>query len=169
MKANRMQRILFPILAVVGSLLPGVVSGNDFEIGVTVTAGDSKVRTERTEETTLRPTEVSRPTIAIAAQKTAGVSWHVENTGKADEFKDVLVHFFVVREDKPGQPEVPKLTENVTYEGALTMDFKPHEHADWQFDLKIDEPGSYLLRVETIGMLASHGHDHYAAMDLIVK
>jgi hypothetical protein len=164
-----MQRILCPIFAVLG-LLPGrFVSGDDFEIVVKVAAGDRQVQTERTEESTAKDQAGPRPAMAIDAKKTAGISWQAENTGKTVEFTDVLLHFFVVKEDKAGQPEVPKLTETVAYEGALTMDFKPHEQTNWQFDLKIDEPGSYLLRVETIGMLESHGHDHYAALDLIVK
>ena len=73
------------------------------------------------------------------------------------------------REEMIGQREVPQLTADVTYEGALTMDFKPQGDADWRWTLNIHEPGSYLLRVETIGMEEQHGHDHYAAMDLVVE
>ena len=34
---------------------------------------------------------------------------------------------------------------------------------------KIPEPGNYLLRVETIGLAPKHPHEHFAAMDLVVR
>ncbi len=49
------------------------------------------------------------------------------------------------------------------------MDFKPRDKADWRLTLKIPDAGSYLVRVETIGMAPKHGHEHFAAMDLVVR
>ena len=97
------------------------------------------------------------------------LSWHAVNTGKTDSFEDVLVHFFVVEEKAIGQADVPKLSAGVVFEGALTMDFKPRDKADWRASFKIPEAGNYLVRVETIGMAAKHGHEHFAAMDLLVR
>ncbi len=159
------------LLAIPGLVLaaqPSVEAG-EFELQLQVNAGDRQIRTEETAESPTTKTPPPRHVAELTHDQEVRVSWHAENTGEAKEFEDVLVHFFVVKEEKTGQIEVPKLTENVMYEGALTMDFKPHEKADWQFALTIPEPGSYLLRVETIGMLDKHGHEHYAAMDLIVK
>ena len=48
------------------------------------------------------------------------------------------------------------------------MDFEPADKASGQFTLAIPESGSYLIRIETQGMLDAHGHEHYAALDLIV-
>ena len=54
-------------------------------------------------------------------------------------------------------------------ESALWMDFKPGSMATGKFSVAIAEPGAYLLRVETREMLATHGHEHYAALDLICE
>ncbi len=130
---------------------------------------DDSVSTKDTVETTSAKKPPSRPVVELIQDEAVRVSWHAKNTSQSETFKDVLVHFFVVQEKKTGQADVPKLTKDVTYEGALTADFKPGEDANWQWTLKIHDPGSYLLRVETIGMEKHHGHDHYAAMDLVVN
>ena len=158
------------LLTALGVVLTATASSraDDFLFRINVDLGDRQVRTEETIEA---PTtkQQQRPAAEFNHDQPVSVAWHAENTGKSEMFKDVLVHFFVVQEEKVGQAEVPKLTEDVTYEGALTMDFKPGQAADWKWTLNIHEPGNYLLRVETIGMASGHGHEHFAAMDLVVK
>ena len=46
------------------------------------------------------------------------------------------------------------------------MDFKPGRKAGQRSTLKIDEPGAYLVRVETRNTQSDH--EHFAAIDLIV-
>jgi len=140
-----------------------------FNIVLSVTSGDKQVQTGPTRELPSRHKVKPRRSLTIGRGATARVSWHAENTAKSTDFKDVLVHFVVVKEKQPGQHEVPKLTRGVAYEGALTMDFEPARKATWQFTLNIQDPGSYLVRVETVGMRNKHGHEHYAALELIVK
>lgn len=165
-----MRNIVRAALAVGGALLYGAIAcGAGFQIEVQVKAADRQVATERTEETTAKPSEANRPSLTLKAGEAARVSWVAKNLDERAEVKDVLVHFFVVREKQPGQRAVPRLDESVTYEGALTTDLKPQEKADWHFDLTIDTPGSYLVRVETVGMAETHGHDHFAALDLVVE
>lgn len=179
--------LLMPLGAV--ATTAAIVRADDFELTLKVdpanraAAGkegsdligrpDSKatrsVSTKKTLETPSEKKPAPRPVVKLTGDEKASVSWHAENTSQAEEFENVLVHFFVVKEKETGQRQVPKLTADVTYEGALTMDFKPHDTADWKWTLNIHEPGSYLLRVETIGMGQQHGHEHYAAMDLIVE
>jgi hypothetical protein len=47
------------------------------------------------------------------------------------------------------------------------MDFKPGDSATGEFSLKIDEPGTYLVRVETQNMLDKYDHECYVALDLV--
>ena len=49
------------------------------------------------------------------------------------------------------------------------MDFKPGNSASGTFSLAIDQPGTYLVRVETRNLLDQHGHDYYVAIDLVRK
>jgi hypothetical protein len=172
--------VLLPLGLILTAITPAL--SGEFEFTVKVDLNDrpdstkenvnsTKERLETIHETVETPTTKKlrpRQVVKLTCNKPIDVSWHAENTSETEEFKDVLVHFFVVKEEKTGQTEIPKLTKDVTYEGALNMDFKPHDDADWQWTLNIHEPGSYLLRVETIGMQNQHGHDHYAAMDLVV-
>ena len=141
----------------------------EFGIRVQIDVGDRQVQTKETLASPTSAKPAPRPIVELVRDTPARVSWHAQNTSKSEEFKNVLVHFFVVKEEQTGQAEVPKLNQAPTYEGALTTDFKPHEQADWQWMLNIHEPGTYLLRVETIGMRPAHGHEHFAALDLVVK
>lgn len=158
-------------LAVLGVALSVVSSAQagEFQINVKIDVADRSVETQKTLETPTAKKLPPRTVVRLIHDQSARMSWHVENTSKTELFRNVLVHFFVAKEERIGQAQIPKLTKDVTYEGALTTDFKPHETAEWQGTLNIHEPGNYMLRVETIGMLKEHGHEHYAAMDLIVK
>ncbi len=150
--------------------VPAVSAKKDANVPKEPASGKKdSVSTKETVETLPAKKPPNRPIVELDRGEAVRVSWHAKNTSQSETFEDVLVHFFVVQEKKTGQAEVPQLTQDVTYEGALTMDFKPGDAADWQWTLKIHDPGSYLLRVETVGMEKPHGHDHYAAMDLVVK
>lgn len=165
-----MLRLLALFIFFVGCLLTSDSAlASDFEIRLQIEDGEKRVQTQQTEESPTVKKSHPRPVVELRRDRPVNVAWHAENTGKSTVFPDVLIHFFVVSEDKVGQVKVPKLTESVVYEGAMTMDFKPHEKADWKFALHIREPGTYLLRAETIGMKEQHGHEHWTAMDLIVK
>jgi hypothetical protein len=144
-------------------------SAGDFDIVINVHAGDEQFQTLHTHETPSEQQPPTRKIVPLTHGTPVRVTWTAQNTDKTRECQNVLVHFFVVKEKEAGQAEVPKLTQDVAYEGALTMDFKPREKATWNFDLAIREPGNYLLRVETIGLLVQHKHEHYAALDLVVK
>src|SRR5919201_573509 len=52
---------------------------------------------------------------------------------------------------KPGRRAVLKLDKDVVVESALTMDFKPGEKSTGGLSFQINTPGTYLVRVESIG------------------
>jgi hypothetical protein len=141
----------------------------DFEIQAKAEVADRHVETTATVETPSSKPAQPRPVVKLACDQPVWLSWHAVNTSKSREFPDVLMHYYIVEEDHLGQAEVTKLTQDVTCEGALTTDFKPHDKADWRVSVHIHEPGNYIFRVETIGLDPTHRHERYAAMDLIVK
>jgi hypothetical protein len=147
---------------------PTAVRASDIEISIEVKAGNQRVRTTATE---IQPSQTKphrRPTCAVKAHQDFVVSWKATNTNQRETFKDVTIHCVVVAEREPGQTTMPPLKDPVQ-ESALWMDFKPGGAASGKFSLAIDEPGAYLLRVETREMLPTHGHEHYAALDLICE
>jgi hypothetical protein len=106
--------------------------------------------------------------ILMADVKTSiTVKWTVRNTDKAATVKDALVHFFVVKEEKPDQRDVPKLNKNVVVESALTMDFKAQDKTEGEITFTVPNQGSYLLRLEIKGTAAKD--EPFAAIDLIVR
>jgi hypothetical protein len=162
---------LWPALMGLALVCPlgSIAVGNDFEIRVSIKSEGRETHTVRTDESPSRSRKESRPVVELEHDKPVVLSWHAENKDKSETYEDVLIHFFVVEEKRIGQSEVPKLSAGVIYEGALTMDFRPRDATDWRSKFKIPDAGNYLVRVETIGMAAKHGHEHFAAMDLVVK
>ena len=50
------------------------------------------------------------------------------------------------------------------------MDFEPDDRSHGDTTFQIDTPGTYLLRLETIGAAAGEGgREYFAALDLVVK
>lgn len=141
---------------------------DDFELKIEIKYGEEQAETNGTQEQPSPDEPPARPVFQAPRGTEIEVSWSALNAGK-ESFTDVLVHFFVVREDEPGQEPVPKLDENVEHEGAITMDFEPDDEADGKFTLNIADPGAYLVRIETIGLAAEHDHEHFAALDLVVE
>src|SRR6266851_3964500 len=112
----------------------------------------------------------ARGVLEVGSGKTLTVKYFVTSIAKNGMAKDVVIHFFVVKIDKVGQTAVPKLDKDVAAESALTMDFKPKDTAKGEMSFTIEKPGVYLLRLETIGSAQGvDGHEHFAALDLVVK
>ena len=92
------------------------------------------------------------------------------NSDPKAQYKDVTVHFFAVKEEKAGQPDVPKLSKGVAAESALSMDFAPKDKCEGEMNLTIDKAGCYLFRVETIGAARGlEGREYFAALDVQVR
>lgn len=159
----------FLAIAVFWTLTPSASFASDFDVQVSARSEGHETRTRRTEEATARIRKQARHVMEVRRNAAVVLSWHAENTDKSEAYEDVLMHFFIVEEKRTGQSEVPKLSAGVIYEGALTMDFRPHDKADWRMTVRLPDAGSYLVRVETIGMAPKHGHEHFAAMDLVVR
>jgi hypothetical protein len=161
--------------AAVAAVLLGLLSwtaaarADHFAIELEARAGKES-KTAHTEAVALGATPKPRPVLEVKAGERVTVKWTLRCTDPKETYKDVVVHFFAVKEEKTGQQAVPKLDRDVTAESALTMDFKPKDANDGELSLTIDRPGSYLLRVETIGAAVGlEGHEHFAALDLVVR
>lgn len=159
------------ILAVIPVALACLISdarASDMAISIEVKTPRRRVSSNATEEQPSSKKPATRPICSVRPNQEFVVSWKVSHTGKRDAFKDVMIHCVIVTEKQPGQTAMPPLKDPVQ-ESALTMDFKPGSTATGKFSLALDEPGAYLLRVETRNMVDTHGHDHYAALDLVCE
>ena len=150
------------------------VRADDFVMTVSVNSKpvNSKKREVKTKFTYEKPSGKKlqkRPVFKAAKGELLNVKWSGKNAVAGDSVKDLLIHFFVVKQKQTGQEKVPKLGNETLHEGALVMDFKPSDSVSGEFTIRIRKAGSYLVRVETIGMADKHGHDHYAALDIVVE
>jgi hypothetical protein len=107
-----------------------------------------------------------RPVLKVRPNEPVRILYMLTNVYPHKTLENVVVHFFVVREEKAGQKEIPDLKGEVVLESAFDMDFKPGGKAGQRTTLKISEPGAYLIRVETRNTQSDH--EHFAAIDLIV-
>ena len=108
-----------------------------------------------------------RPVIKVKAGEPIKIQWMFINIYPNKTLENVVVHFFVVREAKVGQKELPELNESVVLETAFDMDFRPGGKAGQRNTLRLSEPGVYLIRVES-GKTQSD-HEHFAAIDLVIE
>lgn len=139
-----------------------------FAIDLKVTAGKAS-KTAHADTAGIGVKPKPRGVLEVKAGERLTVSWTMRNSGKA-AVKNVVVHFFAVKEAKAGQEAVPKLNKDVAAESALTMDFKPKDKAEGELTFTLATPGAYLIRVETIGAAAGKdGHEHFAALDVVVR
>lgn len=167
-----LSRRLIPGLLLCTGLLPALPTSSraeDVELTLGVKSGQRHTQTVFTEHEPSAQQAHPRPVFRAAPGEPLTVSWQAKHDDGKRTFKDVLIHFFVVPEEKVGQSTVPRLGKQVPHEGAVTLDFKPDTQARGEFTLHLDKAGSYLMRVETRGLLDDVQHEDYAAMDLVVE
>jgi hypothetical protein len=162
-----MMRLAFFALALLGFLHPVTVRADHFTVKLQTWTANA-------------PTPVaavfplpdgkpsSRPVLTTAAGTPVTAKWLLSNTHETAMVKDVLVHFFVVKQEKPDQAEVPKLTKDVLVESALSMDFRPQDRNEGEITFTPLAPGCYLIRLELKGAAGKNG-EPFAALDLVVK
>ena len=162
-----MPRIRFPALLVLTWLHYPAAARADFTIELKAQAGAAS-KTANAEVAALGVTPKPREVLHAKVGSRISVSWTLTNADAAKTCKDVLVHFVAVKQEKLGQRTVPKLNKGVAAESALRMDFAPKDQTRGALSFTIEQPGAYLLRLETQGA-GAEGEDYFAALDLLVE
>ena len=114
--------------------------------------------------------KIPRPVVKAKAGETIKIDWEFTNVYPHKTIENALLYFYVAKEAKVGQKELPDLSENseaVIVQTAFEMDFKPGGRAKGHHKVKIDEPGVYLVRLQTVKTQSDH--EHFAAIDLVVE
>ena len=107
-----------------------------------------------------------RPVLKAKVNEPIRIQYVLTNVYPHKTLENVVVHFYVVRQSKVGQKELPDLKGDVVIESAFDMDFKPGSKAGQRTTLKIDTPGVYLIRVESRNTQSDH--EHFSAVELVV-
>jgi hypothetical protein len=162
-----LQRLTAVFLTIIGGLvLVPAARADSFAIDLKVQAGQES-QSAQAEVVAIGAVFKVRKVLETKTGTPIRVNWTLSNTSSKTAMKNVLVHFFAAKEDKPGQRNIPKVTKEVAAESALTMDFSPGEKARGAVTFIIERPGFYLICLETIG--APEGEECFAALDLTVK
>ena len=85
-----------------------------------------------------------RPVVKAKVNEPIRIKYLLTNVYPHKTLENVVVHFYVARQDKVGQKELPDLKGDVVTESAFDMDFKPGGKAGQRTTLKIDTPGRLL-------------------------
>jgi hypothetical protein len=107
-----------------------------------------------------------RPVLKAKVNEPLRIQCLITNVYPHKTLENVVVHFYIARQKKVGQKELPDLKGDVIIETAFDMDFKPGGKAGQKSTAKIDTPGIYLVRLETRNTQSDH--EHFAAIDLVV-
>jgi hypothetical protein len=108
-----------------------------------------------------------RPQFSVKAGTPLVFEFLLTNEFPHETIEGVTVRYFVVRTSKLGAKEYPDPKDGAVALGTVNMNFKPHCRVGARFNLLIDEPGTYLIRVETQNTKSDH--EHFSAIDLHVK
>jgi hypothetical protein len=110
-----------------------------------------------------------RPVLKAKAGQPIRVQWMFTNVYPHKTLENMVVHFFIAREEKAGQKDLPDLNveDAIVLESAFEMDFKPGAKAGQKHTLRIDRPGAYLVRVES--RQTNSDHEHFSAIDLVIE
>jgi hypothetical protein len=88
------------------------------------------------------------------------------NVYSHDLAPDAGVRYYLVREKEAGQRAVPPI-ETAVSEGSVSFNLKPKAKIAGRNRVIINEPGTYLLRVESLN--TQRDHEHFAAIDIQVQ
>ena len=82
--------------------------------------------------------------------------------------ENVTVYYYIAPEKEAGKKNMADRSRPRLLEGTFTMDFKPVTgKVGLRQRLHIDQPGAYLVRVES--QHTDSDHEHFAAIDLVVE
>jgi hypothetical protein len=135
------------------------------KINLDVTVG-RETATAHVDQTPPDSGKSPRPVVKAKVNEQIRINYLLTNVYPHKTLENVVVHFYVARQDKVGQKELPDLKGDVVTESAFDMDFKPGSKAGQRTTLKIDTAGVYLIRVETRNTQSDH--EHFSAIDLVV-
>jgi hypothetical protein len=161
-----MPRLTIPLTTIVMALVIAVpVRGEHAKINLEITTGRDNVAAY-VDQTPPDWGKNPRPVIKAKVGEPIRINYLLTNVYPHKTLENVVVHFFIAREQKAGQKELPDLKGEVVMESAFDMDFKPGSKAGQRSTVRIDAPGAYLVRIETRNTQSDH--EHFAAIDLVV-
>ena len=146
-------------------LIPGVARGEHAKITLDVSTSTAK-ETAHVDQTPPASGKNPRPVLKAKPGEPIKVQYLLTNVYPHKTLENMVVHFYVAKQERVGQKELPAIDDDVVLESAFDIDMKPGAKAGQRTTLRIDKPGVYLIRIET--KQTNSDHEHFAAIDLVV-
>ena len=125
-----------------------------------------KVQSGGREQTATSAQTATPPMFASKVKEVVSVQWSVANGATGTLLTDITLHVFMDRGD--ARAAAPKPGPKSLYESALIQDFEAGVKSSGEFRMPISEPGTYFVRVETIGAAKKLGKEVAAVMQVSV-
>ena len=154
------------LLHCVNALVLGVLLGPRLGAGASDFSINLKVQSGGREQTAMNGQVAAPPTFMAKAKEVVWVQWSVANGATGTPLSDITLHVFMDRGD--ARAAAPKPGPKALYESALIQDFEAGAKSSGEFRTPVVEPGTYLVRVETIGAAKKLGKEVAAVMQVSV-
>jgi hypothetical protein len=167
MTARRSLKFGFKAFAMIVLLMAAPAFAEHFEIELTLATARDKARS--TADTSPPPQgRHPRPVLHARKGEPLVLQFFMSSNFPHDAIKGVTVRYFIVPERKAGQDDVPPINDGAVLDGHFLMDFKPDTgKVGLRQQLRVDKPGSYLVRVQSEN--SDSDHEHFSALDLVVE
>jgi hypothetical protein len=165
---RRCRTILTQVAAVVTGLsVVGLAHGEHARIRLDVVSPQEQA-TAYVDQSPPATGKNPRPVVHARVGEPIRVEYQLTNVYPNKTLTDAVVHFYVARVNSVGQKTLPDLSDQdaIVLESALDLDLRPGGHTGARSKFRINEPGVYLIRVET--RQTQSDHEHFSAVDLVV-
>ena len=160
-------RLIPRLLVTIGLVaVPGLARGEHAKITLDVTSR-AGTQTTHVDQTPPASGKNPRPVVKARVGEPIKLRYVLTNAYPHKTLEKVVVHFFVARQEKVGQKDLPEIDDDVVLEAAFDIDLKPGAKVGQRNTIRIDRPGVYLVRVET--RQTESDHEHFSAIDLVVE
>ncbi len=108
---------------------------------------------------------VARPVLTAKTRERLRIRWSVMNQEKTGSITGVTVHVVLDRDISADRAPV---ATDVLYESAILTDLTAQRRSTGDFVVEAPDPGTYRLRVETIGAAKTRGSEFVASINVQV-
>jgi hypothetical protein len=149
------------------ALAAGVLLGPCLGAGANDFIINLKVQSDGRQQTAMSAQPAAGlPNFTAKAKEVVSVQWSAVNGASGTPLSDITLHVFMDRSD--ARATAPKPSPKALYESALIQDFEAGVKSSGDFRMPITEPGTYLVRVETVGAAKKLGKEVAAVMQVSV-
>ena len=150
-------------------LFAGFAQAEHFNIELTVQSGMQPQDDATAHSDTDPPPQGNkpRPLVHARAGEELTLQFFVSSNFPHNAIKGVGVRYYIAPEAQAGNKSMREADKPAVLEGSFLMDFKPETgRVGIRQRLRIDQPGAYIVRVESEH--SDSDHEHFAALDLVI-